>query len=397
MVEGRVDREGAACQRITFHLAFVDLKRVAVTPLVNQAGLGYKWGDATVRGYISGSPEYFAEVNSVFRRLTLHDYFASFTAGGDKLMATDANGNLFWNLGHWIFTGGKLYRHFREVLRGGQTALIMPHDSVPLIGAVDFGRRDVFAGIRHAVFGQRLISGGQIVNILSTDKETGRPIVSEFAGDLNPLVAVPRIPSLSRQLFASSFDLLPEEVDPTGMSELARKVFEQDRPNLIAKSGTLHPLIKSVVAGKEVAFTVEESEQMIRAALKSAGYGSDYSYESGTKTLRFAFRRAGFGYSLIGLDAGRETLFIGKTYTDFSRKGLTLEETALLLRAVCGSFGAEVADALVMSGGGDLRIGLAEARAKLKLISTSEEGEPLLYRGGKNYGITSAFTFSLRK
>jgi len=401
LLEGKIAKDTP----VPFHLALVDLQRVSVNPMVNALGQDYAWGDATVRGYIKGDwdtwmKDYFDEVAAVFRRATPQRFVRQFAASLKEAqiqMVTDANGNLFWNLGHWIYLHGTLYQHYRERLHGKQTAFVQPLDTLPSIGAINLREGKSTDGIQYAVSGQRLIRGGEIVDLLSFDTETGRPLSAEFVGDFSHLVRLPFLPSLSRQIFEANVRILPGEVDLSVMSSHARIVFEQDIRNRLARTRRIRPLIERIIRGETISIEVEEAETEVLEALAKSDYSpDDYSFTGGTQTLRIAFKKSRFGHSLIGLDSERQTLFNLKVYTDFSRRGLTLEETAALLLQAAGNLGLEVADAILMSNGGDLRTGLVDETNSVALIENSVEGDDLLYRGKSEYGITSAFIFTER-
>ena len=387
---------------IGFHFAMIDTESTRITPAVNSRGSGYAWGDATVRGCIDGDlggrmGEYFGQVASVFRCSTPQDYAIAHLARlpGEKIaMVTDGNGNLFWNLGPWIYTNGELHQHYRERFLGAQTALIIPEEGCPRIGALDLDR--IPEGVAHAVYGQRLINGGDRVSLLCSDKDTKRPLAAEFAGDFSHIVKLPYLASVNRRIFEANIRLLPALADMSGMSELSRLAFEQDCKNLVAKTVKLDPLIRSMILGERVAFDIPEPENVAIEKLGNAGYSME-EYDLTSGKLRIALKRSTFGHSMVGMDYDGKTMSMLKIYTDFSRKGLMLEQVAELMLRIARAFSMNIKDGLLMSNGGDLRLGQIDGSGKVTLIDRTLNCPDLLYRGREEYGITSAFIFTEKK
>ncbi len=382
---------------VGFHFAMVDTERTKITPAVNSRASGYAWGDGTVRGCIDGNlggrmDEYFGQISSLFRRSTPQDYVARHKESfpDEKIaMVTDANGNLFWNLGHWIYTDGELHQHYRERFLGPQTALIIPDCGSPEIGALELDR--IPEWVAHAVYGQQLIKGGDPVGLLCCDRDTKRPLASEFAGDFSHIVKLPYLASINRRIFEANIQMLHGLVDTAQMSELSRLASEQDCKNLVAKTNRLDPLIRSVIRGDHVTFHVSEQEDVVVEKLGDAGYSRD-EYDLHQGRLWIALKRSCFGHSMIGMDYDGKTLSMLKVYTDFSRKGLMVEQVAELMLRISRAFGLNIRDGLLMSNGGDQRLGQLE-NGKVALIDRIGCTD-LLYRGREGYGITSAFIFS---
>jgi hypothetical protein len=104
------------------------------------------------------------------------------------------------------------------------------------------------------------------------------------------------------------------------------------------------------------------------------------------------FRRSTFGHSVISTTNGGK-LLITKTYTDTTRKGFTVEDTAKLVLRFGELIGQDINDSIVTSNGGDLRIHYC-SQDGMKCLKRSRDGVPLLFRGEENYGITSALILS---
>jgi len=175
-------------QSIPIHFMVVDMHELDVEPVANPLGLEYAWGDGTVRGYIDmdwqdwGS-QYFSEVAGVFRAYTL-DRFVQEREKSRVVAAADANGNLFWNLGHWLFSESTLFSHYREELLGPQGAFFMPFEGLPSIGALSLDSADGRENIRAAVSGQRILRDGKIVGFTQTDAQTGRPLARNRSSNI---------------------------------------------------------------------------------------------------------------------------------------------------------------------------------------------------------------------
>jgi len=379
----------------------VDTTRVGIKPMVNVSGDGFKWGDSTVRGYAdlseySWTSRYFSQVSSVLRSRTLDDYAAEFVKTSNNarvIMATEANGNLFWNIGSWVFANGALHHHFRERVNGQQTSLILHHNNSPMIGISDIP--NFLAQTNYdAVSGQRLLADGRKLCITDRDPDTRRPLVCEFVGDMSVVSKIPFLSSVQLAIFLSNIRLLEEDVDTTGMSEYSKMIFDRDAHNFLSRSNEMSAVIRNVVNGKPISLKVTEKETVVREAMNSVGYSDDeYIYDRTSQTLTAKFMRSEFGHSITGLDDTGRTLLVFKLYTNNERQGLLIEEVLDAFTHSAAEIGHELRDAILMSSGGDLRIGLCEGSLPLRLLKRSSSGSNLLYKGAESYGVTSAFIF----
>jgi len=405
--EGKVPARKVSGERCTlpFHLTDVDLIKTSISLSVNHLGKDYKWGDATVRGYIDQSQigwmkQYYDEVNGLLRAKTLNFHVKDFLTSNPQqnvVMATEANGNLFWNLGSWAFVDGILYQHYRERLEGKQTCLILPVGEKPRIGVLDMTNISDFFGCS-AVSGQRLMLDFKKIGILDIDPGTERYLSAEFCGDFSVVSRLPFLRSVQLAVFLSNIKTSDENATTDGMSEFSRRIFEQDIGCFLSKTSGLSDLIKKIVLGETATLDVAEDRDEVIGAMVRSGYRfDDFIFDGSTHQLTARFKRSIFGHSIAGIDPSGERLLAFKIYTNNERDGLTIEKSLDSFIAAASTIGFKIKDAILMSSGGDLRIGLCKGKAPPKLLNISSDGENLLYKGGSEYGITSAFIFSRKE
>lgn len=388
---------------LVFHQVVVDPSCVDLTPLVNESSHDIYWGDATVRGYVPlPFPErevYYSQIKAKFRRFTLASYRANLDhlchtpLSGRILMVADANGNLFWNLGQWVFTQGVLYQHFREKLVGSHTALFMDQAENLQIGALNL---DQPLEVKWAISGTRIIREGRSVNLAEIDPDTQRPLLAEFYGDFNQVIQGGFSPLVSRALFRANVELYPQFTPLprmlTPIDDTTARILGRDFRGSFGKTSTLSPLIRAAYRGEAAEFIVEKDKDVLEEKLQKAGYRKGKLSRRGTYQInpfRIRFKRATFGHSLISTtEEGK--LLLTKTYSDpFTRKGLTIEDTARLAKRSASLLGFSIKDGILTSSGGDIRI-----EVENKLLKESLSGETLLFWGEEEYGITSVLIFS---
>lgn len=389
---------------LTVHTILIDPGIIDVTPLVNVSGQGYHWADCTVRGlvgYESWMDAYFKEVSAVFRQSSIDSYVSSFRSNtvNPVEMACDCNGNLFWNLGHWIFSGGKLYHHYRELIKGRQTALVSGKDGKMAIRTLDFDEAIPFAGLDYAISGVGLVRGGKAVDLAGIDDSLGRLALTEFVGDFSHLISVGFNPIVNLEIFKSNIEVLEGEVDMSRMSRYSRRIFESDCRNFLSKrAGKSDVFLQYLVKGEAVCIDCGSEFSSVRASLLAGGYREGPLDGQGTfcldgSLLHLRAKRSRFGHSLISLsDQGQ--LLLTKVYTDHSRRGLTLEDTVSVSDSIAGNLGIVISDVMVASNGGDLRIHCLNGDSVIP-VSESLDGEPLLFRG-VDYGVSSALVMARR-
>jgi hypothetical protein len=367
--------------------------------LVNSEVAEYNWADATVRGLIpfeSWMEEYFEETNKVFRAMSVVDYANQLPSAK---IVTEANGNLFWNLGNWVFSNETTFQHYREVLQGKHTAFVQHHSRGCQIETIDFDKEHPFEEIEMAVSGIQIISGGKRIGLLEQHPTTERLLVSDFYGDISHLVNTAMCVPINEHLFYSLSTIEPEQVDPEKMSPLARRVFDYDILSKLSKYTQLEcPTLEKAIEGEPICVKVDDATS-VSHSLERFGYRresrlslrGDYHLE-GDK-LRVRLLRTTFGHSMIST-CNDGVVLLTKVYTDHSRKGGYIEDMVEVIMEASYKLGLNVRDTIIASNGGDLRI--YQLGQDPHLISHSKSGIHLTYRGDANYGITSAFAISKR-
>jgi hypothetical protein len=366
-------------ESVTAHAALLPLDRLTLVPAVNPAGHGYGWKDGIVRGMLPWDQEHMARMNAVFRK-SPGRYLDEAGHPEAVVAILSGNGNLFWNLGHFVFTASALYHHVREHVCGRQTALL--HDASGLRLAVVEPNR-LGADTRFAVSGMRILRGGEPVDLLAADPDTGRPAVHDFYGDLTHVLHGFRLSvTLSRRLF-----------------QAASRVLHCDGREYFAKAEALGPLLRDAVCGYPVTCPLapgDDSED-VRASMSRFGYtergwGERLTAGSfalhGEGLLALACRRATLGHSVIASTEDPRLILLVNTYSDPDRKGFTLEDTARVVCRVASSLGHRAQDALVLSSSGDPRIVLRHGN-ELVCLERNRRGETLLFKGGLGYGLSN--------
>jgi hypothetical protein len=165
-----------------------------------------------------------------------------------------------------------------------------------------------------------------------------------------------------------------------------------------AKANDLSPFLRDAVCGYPVTCRLgtDDDASVVRASLARFGYAecrwreqlSPGNFALCGEILALAYRRATLGHSVIASTEDRSLLLLVNTYTDPDRKGFTLEDTARLVCRVAASLGHRAQDALVLSSSGDPRILLRDGK-NLVCIEKDRRGEPLLFKGGLDYGLSS--------
>jgi len=390
---------------LVVHNLKVDTSLVDMHLVLNERGNGYAWGDATVRGLVEYEPwmsQYFAQTNAVFRCMSMDAYVRALKA--DALLAADCNGNLFWNLGHWVYANGTLYKHYREVLKGRQVAFTVATDGRNEVRPVNFDSPNVFRDLRFAVSGIRIVSKGQPVDLLGVDTDTGRPVVSEFYGDMTHLLSTGACVPINRALFANNSEELPEDVNLSNMTDFSRRIFEKDctRRRLAKLAATPSKFLRDAVLGQSIEIPITEVELSgIRESLRSAGYCEGLINGPGrffieADRLTIALKRSTFGYSMLSTTR-QGSILITKVYTDESRRGGTVEDMANIVVHSARTLGLDVTESIITSSGADLRIHLTTEVTPQCMLSRSLDGTPLIYRGVEDYGVTSALVLARRK
>ncbi len=376
-------REG---KDVTLHAALLPLDRLVLVPAVNPAGQGYDWQDEIVRGMVAWDQDHMARMNALFRR-SPRQYLQE-VAHEAVLGIVNGNGNLYWNLGHFVYLRPALYGHVRECQCGSQTALVQDAAGTRL-AVVNVGQ--LGGDVEWAVSGLRILRAGEPVDLLALDPDTNRPAVHDFYGDLTHVLYGFRPSlSLSRHLF-----------------EAASRVLEHAWRSCYAKADALSPFLRDAVCGYPVTCRLapDDDPRVVRASLARFGYaerrwGERLSPGSfalrGDQLLALAYRRATLGHSVIASTEDPSLLLLVNTYTDTDRKGFTLEDTARLVRRVAASLGHRAQEALVLSSSGDPRILLHDGRG-LVCIEKDRRGEPLLFKGGLDYGLSSVLMLVARR
>lgn len=371
--------EGRDGQAITVHAAPIQLDKLTLAPAVNALGQGYVWKDGIVRGIVPWDQEHMIHMNQHLRK-SPREYLGELEASESVVAILNGNGNLYWNLGHFVFVKGKLYHHFREHLCGPQTVLLQDANGCRL---ATLGVDALSQKVDFAVSGCRIIHQGEPVDILSIDHETGRPVISEFYGDMTHVLhgfGLGR--SLARRVFTESSQLVNWE----GRSYYAKG----DRSSaMLADAACGHPIT--------CVLSSDDNIGPIRDSLNRYGYSECRWGErltSGTfafhkdNVLALAYRRATLGHSVIASTTDPNVLLLINTYTNQNRKGFTLEDTARLVLQSAASLSHCVKDALVISSSGDPRIILRRSE-NFFCLQNNSQGELLLFKGGVDYGLTS--------
>ena len=376
-------RDGEA---ITIHAALLPLERLAMVPAVNSVGQNYQWQDEIVRGMCLWDDAHMLHMNTLLRR-TAKQYLDDIDDTQDTIAVLNGNGNLFWNLGHFVYLKPVLYQHSREHLHGRHTALVQ--DSCGLrLDVVDVCAlsRDV----EFAVSGLRILRRGEVVDLFARDPDTGRPAVCDYYGDLTHVVHGFRLSlSLSRSLFSA-----------------ASQIVDQDATIRYAKSEILNTYIQDAVCGYPISSVLapDEDSSSVRTSLARFGYVERSLGEPlvpGTYALgddgllSIAYRRGTLGHSVIASTEDPGILLLVNSYTNPSRKGFTLEDTARLVTRVASSLGQRAQDALVLSSSGDVRIVLGR-KNDLRCLEQNKRGETLLFKGGLEYGLSNALIITAK-
>lgn len=381
------------------HNIIIDSNDMDLALLVNSKVADYHWADATVRGLVpfeDWMKEYFEETDRTFRAMTVVDYADQIPSA---MMVTEANGNLFWNLGNWVFSNRTLYQHYREVLHGKHTAFVHHHSMGNQIESIDFDKENPFEGIEMAVSGIQIISGGKMIGLFNKHPITNRLLVSDFYGDISHLVNTVMCVPISKHLFYSLSTIEPEQVDIEKMSPLARKVFDHDIKSKLSKYTQLEcPALEKAIEGEPICVKVNDAVRVAHN-LDRFGYREepnlrsrgDYRLEEDKLTVRLL--RSTFGHSMIST-CNDGVVLLTKVYTDNSRKGGFVEDMAEVILETSTKLGLNVRDTVITSNGSDLRI--YQLGQNPHLLSHSKSGIHLTYRGDANYGITSAFAISKR-
>ena len=108
---------------LTVHAVPIPLKHFRLRLAVHTAGQNLVWQDGIVRGLSPWDPSHMVEMNRVLRRSPA-SFLEEDPRAASVVAVLNGNGNLFWNMGHFAMTQGKLWSHFREELRGPQTVLV---------------------------------------------------------------------------------------------------------------------------------------------------------------------------------------------------------------------------------------------------------------------------------
>lgn len=369
-------REG---EPITMHIALISLDMFSLATAVNPVGQSYVWKDEIVRGMSKWDQQHMAHMNDFFRK-NPQQYLNEYIDVNSVVTILNGNGNLYWNLGHFVYTNGKLFHHFRERFSGPQTALVKDTSGVR-IGTVDV--TSLGKDVEFALSGCRIIRLGAPVDILSIDPETNRPVLSEFYGDLTHVLKGFRLSlSLSKHLFED----LSQVVHFSGHS-------------YYAKAEQISDLLMDAVCGHPITCTLSSDDEVadIHKNMKQYGYkqmswkehllpGSFAIYRD--RVLAIAYCRATLGHSLIASTKDPQIFLFVNTYTNSSRKGFILEDIARLVVQASASLGHCVQDALLISSSGDPRIILRKGK-ELVCLKRNKYGEVLLFKGGLEYGLSN--------
>lgn len=361
---------------ITIHALPLDLSRCDLLPVVNSEGQGVSWRDDIVRGMRAWDSAHMESMRACFRR-SPYELTGEMIRSNRLLGIVNGNGNLFWNLGHFVCLNGAVFHHVREHLAGVHTALISDGGRAR-IGAVDVSS---FERSSWAVSGIRVLRGGDPVDLLETDPETGRPVAAEFYGDLSHIVRGFRLSlGFARRLFDETADCLPAE------------------QGLFHKSAHVSPWLRHAVSGLPVTCSLDDGDerQTVLKSCHSYGYrevawgapmlAGDFALDHAGH-MAIAPLRATLGHSLLVSTTDPDRLILVNTYTDASRKGFTIEDTADLSRRVAQSLGYDAREALLLSSSGDPRIILNDRG--LECLEHDTQGQRLLFKGGLDYGLSN--------
>jgi hypothetical protein len=298
----------------------------------------------------------------------------------------NGNGNLFWNLGHFVCVDGLLFHHFRERLTGRHTALIQDNCRVH-IGVVD--PTTICRQESWAVSGIRILRNGDVVDLLATDPETGRPVVNEFYGDLSHIIRGFR---LSLGFAGRMFDEARDQSAIDGS---------------FSKSAHSSPWMRDAVSGFTVncRLTDDDDSDNVRERCSEYGYreapwhaslqGGEFALNA-PRQMALSPVRATLGHSVLASTEDPERFVLVNTYTDPSRKGFTIEDTARLVRRVGASLGHGVKDGLLLASSGDPRIILHDS-GTLTCLEHDRQGQRLLFKGGIDYGLSNMFLVCRRR
>lgn len=374
-------------QEITVHATELKLDRLDLDVVVNADAQGQRWEDAVVRGTQPWGRQHMAEMERLFRRSPA-EYLRELSDPSAVIALLNGNGNLFWNLGHFVICRGTHFHHFRERPVGCQTMLIANDQSIKIdtVNMAELG-----SDTRFAVSGCRILRDSDPVDLVATDPQTNRPPLADFYGDMTHVLHGFRLSlALSRLVF---FQVSQRR----RMGE--HEIYERAR--------TLSPLIVDAVCGHPITCVLDSDDPIddIRTRMEEFGYlehGGDERLTPGSyflhdqHLLAIAFRRATLGHSIIASTRDEKTLLVVNTYTDATRKGFTLEDTARLVRRVGWSLGHEVVDAMILASSGDPRILLCEGE-RWRCLEKNARNQTLLFKGGLDYGLTSFIAVSERR
>ena len=380
----------------TIHSLVIDPRNMDLSVAVNSLGNNYNWADSTVRGLVSYEEwmkEYFEETAKIFRRKSVKDYAKE---SQEVVVVTEANGNLFWNLGNFVFSKGNLFKHYREKICRKHAALIHKSSGSYEINSIDFDKKNPFNEIDYAVSGIPIITAGEKSEFFKPHPLTGSILIAEFFGDLSQLLNTAMCVPVNNHLFYSLSQIEPEEVSLGKMSSLSKRVFEKDMKNKLSRfEGQNCQVLYSAMNGEPIRVKINGFEpELIEKRLKQFGYTKsprlEYigTYKIDNKFLNIRLLRSTFGHGLTSIcEDGR--ILLTKVYTDDSRKGGYVEDMADIAVEEASQLGLTIKDTLITSNGGDLRVYMPNS--KIGFISHSASGMPLSYKGGEDYGITSSF------
>lgn len=159
-------------------IARIDLTKNRIFPFVN----------SRIRQGVFYTPNFDANKMNVFDQAA---YVGQRHGLGTPVLMTPGNSNLFTNIGYWAAAGEghscagapELFSHFQETLEGLHNALIVRHDGSVEIRAVDphtvLNDPDVAAALGGGV----LIKDGAVLS-LEDDNGSGRPAYQDLFGDI---------------------------------------------------------------------------------------------------------------------------------------------------------------------------------------------------------------------
>jgi len=362
---------------ITVHALPLDLDRFELLPSVNREGQGVNWRDDIVRGMRAWDAAHMESIRTCFRRNPCE--LAGETISSNRLVAiVNGNGNLFWNLGHFVCIDGLVFHHVREHLAGVHIALVQdgPRARIGAIDVAAFGRSS------WAVSGIRILRGGDPVDLLETDPQTGRPVATEFYGDLSHIVRGFRLSlGFAQRLFEETAERLPAQ------------------HGMYCKSTQVSPWLRHALAGLPVTCGLDDADERetILDSCRQHGYreiawggrmlAGDVAVNS-SGHMAIAPLRATLGHSVLVSTGDPDCLILVNTYTDASRKGFTIEDTADLARRVARSLGHDAREALLLSSSGDPRIILNDG-GRLACLEHDTDGQRILFKGGLDYGLSN--------